>query len=198
MINLQSRLHDPEQLDNLSLSGQPLKKALLSLKWINTVLGNHYILGKQVLSYCKKNNKLKKFRIVDLGCGGGDTLHYIAKKLKEEKIDAELIGIDGNPQSIEFARSNTKNINNLAFETMDILSPDFKLPQCDLIISSHFIYHFKDKALINFLKRLTSKNSKYVIFSELYRNKMSYYLFKFTRTILPISRMASRKWCSKI
>jgi len=41
MIDFQTRLFETEQLDNLSLSGKPLKNTLRSLRFINATLGNH-------------------------------------------------------------------------------------------------------------------------------------------------------------
>jgi len=73
---------------------------------------------------------------------------------------------------------------------MNILNPDFNMPHCDVLISSHFIYHFDTQELITFLQHLKSKNIKHVIFSELYRSKVAFYLFGFFRNLLPISTMA--------
>jgi len=190
MIDLQNRLLEPEQLDNLSLSGKPLEKTLRSLKFINATLGNHRQLSTAVLTHCKKLSNNKKITIIDLGCGGGDSLLYLSKKLKKNNFETNLIGIDGNPKSIAYAKKSTKSISNIIFKSMDILDPDFNVPNCDVLISSHFIYHFNDQQLITFIQGLKSQNLKHVIFSELYRSKVAFYLFSVLRNLLPISNIA--------
>ncbi len=191
-MNIQIRLDKSEQLDNLSLSGKALKKTLLSLKLINYYLGNHRQLGKAVLQYCKANPNKKEFRIVDLGCGGGDCIYYISKKLKKHDIKATFLGIDGNPNSISYARKNKERNDSINFITADILNDDFEIPNCDLLISSHFIYHFTDDTFINFLIKLKANEINHVIFSELYRSKVAYYLFKVGSYVAPISSMAKK------
>ncbi len=189
-MNLRVRLDTKEQLDNFSLSGPSLHKTLSSLRLINILFGNRRQLSKAVLKYCKQHSYQKTFRIVDLGCGSGDCLMYISKKLNKHGIDASFTGIDANPESISIATQKTLNTNNIKFLVQDILEENFSLPECDILVSSHFIYHFKDKELISFLEGLSYQNVKHVIFSELYRSKMAYLLFKTVRYLLPITNMA--------
>ncbi len=191
-MNSKIRLHKAEQLDDLSLSGDTLEKTLFSLKLINTILGNHRQLGKAIVHYCKVNPAQKEFHIIDLGCGGGDCIRSISKKLKKRKIKAVFTGIDGNPTSISYATRNNLDIANTDFITADIINEDFTVPDCDILISSHFIYHFNDKDLIDFLRKIQSKKVKHIIFSELYRNKTAYHLFRFVSFVLPISDIAKK------
>ncbi len=191
-MNPQVRLHKSEQLDNLSLSGKALKKTLLSLKLINTLLGNHRHLGTALLNYCKANSTQKEFHIIDLGCGGGDCISYISKKLKKHNIKATFTGIDGNPTSIFLATQNNVDSLHINFIVANILTPDFMIPDCDVLISSHFMYHFRDKELILFLKQLQTKKVKRAIFSELNRNETAYYIFKLMSFMLPISGIAKK------
>ncbi|GAA4274048.1 methyltransferase domain-containing protein [Aquimarina gracilis] len=192
MKQLQNRLHTPEELDNLSLSGTPLKRTLQSLKFINSVLGNHRQLGTAVLEYCRANQNTNEIHIVDLGCGGGDCITYLSKKLEKSRVKAHFIGIDGNPHSIDYAIKNNPNPKQIDYKVANIIDPAFKVPDCDLLISSHFMYHFDNEGLLVFLKKIESGTIKHVIFSELYRNVIAYYLFKFIRHLLPISHIAKK------
>ncbi len=192
MANLNTRLHASERLDNLSLSGKPLKKTLKSLKLINRIFGNHKQLSRAIQDYCKKNEDLKVFHIVDLGCGGGDCIQYLAKKLAQKEISIIFTGIDGNPNSIAYAKKNNIHNQNVNYKVDNILDSNFVVPDCDILISSHFMYHFKDEELLSFLRKIQGGNVKHVIFSELYRNKVAYYLFKFVRHLLPMSEIAKK------
>lgn len=156
-MNLKVRLHTCEQLDNLSLSGKVLKETLDSLRFINSFLGNHKQLSDAVLNYCKTLPPAKKNHIIDIGCGGGDCIFYIYKKLKKHKINASFTGIDGNLQSITYARDNNPNPANINFYSADVIDTNFVLPDCDILISSHFMYHFSDNDLSEFLKKIKPK-----------------------------------------
>lgn len=189
-MNFQVRLHTPEQLDNLSLSGVTLHNTLSSLQLVNSLLGNHRQLIKATLNYCSKIYDGKLLKIVDLGCGGGDTIYKIYKRLNKEGIKASVLGIDGNPQSIAYANSKYAHKGTITFQTADILNDSFIIPKCDIIISSHFIYHFQDIELVDFIKKTQKKGIKHLIFSELKRSKTAYFLFKLSSFILPLSSMA--------
>ncbi len=189
-MNSSRRLLQQEQLDDLSLSGQRLTETLSSLKLINRWFGNHRYLAKTLIRYCKKNSQATNWHIVDLGCGGGDCIQHLSKSLERHNIKATFTGIDGNKESISFAQSNTSVNTPVNFMVANILAKDFLLPECDILTSSHFIYHFDDQQLINFLKKTSSTKIKHIIFSELYRSKTSYFLFKTIRFLLPISQMA--------
>jgi len=189
-LNSEIRLKTSEKLDNLELSGVPLKSTLNSLRFINLIFGNRRQLCNAVLQYCLKHPEQKHFHIVDLGCGGGDCIHYLSKKLKKHNISASFVGIDGNPESVAIASSQSYKTEQTKFITANILTDDFVVPTCDLLISSHFIYHFSDDKLTDFLSKLQPTMVKYVVLSELLRSKTSYYLFKCFGVLLPISKMA--------
>ena len=131
-MNFGKRVLNPEQLDDLTLSGKTLQKTLRSLKWINSFFGNHQQLSKAVVSYCKKNTAKSKPHITDIGCGGGDCIYYISKKLKFHNIPASFMGIDGNPESISYASKQNQFSHNISFIVADVLHKDFNLPKSDL------------------------------------------------------------------
>ncbi|WP_298541612.1 methyltransferase domain-containing protein [uncultured Aquimarina sp.] len=191
-MNFSTRSHSTEQLDNLSLSGEVLLRTLSSLKFINKIFGNHKHLANSLLEYCLANPEKKLFHIIDLGCGGGDSIHYISKRLNENNIKTSFLGIDGNPQSIAYATSKYENNSTIKFKTDDILDEQFSIPKCDIIISSHFMYHFKNNDLSIFLKKAQQKGISHVIFSELRRSRFAYILFKYFSYIMPISSLAKK------
>ncbi len=94
-----------------------------------------------------------------------------------------LIGIDGNPNVIHFANNEG---NNITYRVADILSDDFQIPPCDILISSHFIYRFSDRKLTSFIIKSAPFVRHTIIISELQRSKIAYYLFNFLTTIIPV------------
>lgn len=127
--------------------------------------------------------------IVDLGCGSGDVLAAIAKKARMRKQVVRLIGLDANPNSLAFAEKCWPDYSELSFQQADIMAADFRLPPCDILISSHFLYHFTDQALQSFLQEQLQFVRHAAIFSELERHFLALHLFKIVSLLLGFSPM---------
>ena len=140
-----------EQLDDLSLRGEQLNHALRSLAWINRWFGN----TRSALSIIEKlhTDKNSPLKLTDLGCGGGDVALAIGQALRKKGIPFSITGIDGNEHTLAIARSVCASCPDIRFEKADILDPGFSLDACDILFSSHFMYHFREEALVSFLQK---------------------------------------------
>lgn len=190
MSTLKHRIHQSEQLDNLSLNGTALSDTLDELTRINRLIGNTAAVCKAVLRMIPKNSP-SPIRITDLGCGGGDILIAVANYLHTHKVPATFLGLEGNPHSVAYAQKQAATLPSVRFQTAEILSPSFQCPDCDIVISSHFLYHFSDEALGNFLQDNRSHVRIGWIISELQRSVLSYRMFQLLSPFLglnPISR----------
>src|SRR5687767_7591249 len=72
-----------------------------------------HVINKRLGGYSVTINALKKIItpgkdlvLVDIGCGGGDTLKEIARYFQDPHL--RLFGIDIKPYCIEYSRRNTK------------------------------------------------------------------------------------------
>lgn len=183
---LHNRSHVSENLDDLDLSGELLTKTLDGLSVINSFFGNSSQTLKTIQKISKKN---RIEMIVDLGCGGGDNLRKLAIWFQLQNQEIQLIGIDGNQNSLEYAKSKD---DKTAYIQADILHENFEIPACDVLISSHFMYHFSDCELIEFLKKSKDKVVTAIVFSELQRSKVAYLLFKIFSFLMPFSTMVKQ------
>ncbi|MCG8331804.1 MAG: methyltransferase domain-containing protein [Chitinophagales bacterium] len=189
---MKNRATQPEQLDDLSLQGEVLHRALDSLAWINRYLGNRRKLAQAVWKIIKDNPTVQHFHIVDLGCGGGDILFEIAQLLQKKGIACSLTGIDGNGSSLKYAQEKNKAHPNINYLQADILHPNFSIPICDILISNHFLYHFSSSELVTFFKKNMPNIRLAFINSGLERNVWASRLFKWVSLILPISNLAKQ------
>lgn len=185
---MKSRSAEKEKLDDLFLHGETLHKALQSLAWINRWFGNHHAVVKAIISIYKKEKH--PLTIVDLGCGGGDLILAVAKALQKNKIRFIITGIDGNVNTLEYAKAKCAGFPEISFLQTDILSNEFSIPPCDILISSHFMYHFTADELTRFFRNNVRRVSTAVIFSELNRSRLAMFLFKISSFVLPISKLA--------
>lgn len=83
---------------------------------------------------------LKNKRVLDFGCFSGN---YLSIQLAEKS--KYYLGIDLSDVAINQLRENiaSKNISNAYVKTIDILSPEFKEKDFDIIYAEGVIHHFK-------------------------------------------------------
>lgn len=182
------RSSDKEKLDDLNLHGETLHKALQSLELVNRWFGNHRSVINAIHRIYKK--EVKPLSITDLGCGGGDLAMAVAKSLRRQKIECTITGIDGNANTLAYAKKKCALYSEINFLQADILDKQFSIQPCDILISSHFMYHFTADALVDFFKNNVSPISTAIILSELKRNRSAMRLFKFSSFLLPVSKLA--------
>jgi len=184
---LEKRSVEREDLDNLELAGPELEKTLKDLTKINTYLGNTRSTLRELKEIVKSHPK-QKLHIVDLGCGAADNLIAIGHWCNSNHIPITLTGIDGNVNCLNYAKRRSDLPIN--FIQADLLDEDFILPKCDVLISSHFIYHYSDQEIVNFLNKFKESVSEILLFSELRRSVTAYVLFRLFGFFLPIGKMA--------
>ncbi len=100
---------------------------------------------KKLLQLCDiHQNK----RVIDIGCGPGDTTIYIAKK-----YGCHVTGIDILPEMIKKARENAKknNVDHLTrFEVLDAMSPAFSDFSFDVAIFQAVLIFGDKQRMLNF------------------------------------------------
>lgn len=174
--DLSTRYTGPEIMDSPNFTGHEMGLVLRHLKWVNRTLGNHRNTLNALLEILPKN--AQNLHIVDIGCGGGDLICFLSTEFQKRNISVHFTGIDFNPSITAHAAEFVCKNNNIEFITADILSNQFELPACDILISSHFVYRFTDEGLTEFLELWHHRIKHGVIFSELRRSRVSYLLFK--------------------
>src|SRR5690606_29544854 len=116
---------------------------------------------------------------IDLGCGGGDILRAIAKYGRDEGYNFELIGVDANKNTTNYATTLSKDYENIRFVHADVFSEEFKAIQFDIVLTTLFLHHFKEAELLKLLKLLLKTAKIGLVVNDLHRNGWAYYLFKF-------------------
>tara|TARA_R110001632_G_scaffold34766_5_gene88182 strand:- start:2584 stop:3297 length:714 start_codon:yes stop_codon:yes gene_type:complete len=178
LVNTSFRSSETEIMDDFTLEGEMFRDTLDKLETINRLLGGNVVTINGVKKLLKNSTKDKTITIIDLGCGHGDILRDVAKFGRKQGYTFQLIGIDANPDAIEYANELSKEYPELSFEAIDIFSDDFKKLHYDVVLCTLFLHHFKDDELISFLKP-TVQNAKIgAIVNDLHRHRLAYYLFK--------------------
>ena len=159
LVDTSHRSSATEMMDDFTLEGVEFRDTLDKLEIINRLLGGNSVT-------------------INLGCGHGDILRDVAKFGRKNKYKFKLLGVDANPDAIEYARELSKGYSELSFETIDIFSEEFKKQSYDVVLCTLFLHHFKNDELISFLKTAIKKATIGAVVNDLHRHRIAYYLFK--------------------
>ena len=178
LVNTSFRSSEREIMDDFTLEGAVFRDTLDKLEMINRLLGGNIVTINGIKKLIQDQPRDKTIKIIDLGCGHGDILRDVAKFGRKNGYDFQLIGIDANPDAIEYANELSSEYPELSFDAIDIFSNDFQKLDFDVILCTLFAHHFKTNELISFLKP-TLENAKLgIVINDLHRHKLAYYLFK--------------------
>ncbi|MEJ8801214.1 methyltransferase domain-containing protein [Pontibacter sp. H249] len=184
---LKYRSYEPELMDDLTLSGEELRRNLEELEVINNWLG-----GYKVVLHALEQLQLPEnhtLRIADIGCGGGDTLKSIAKWARRKSINVELEGIDANDFMVQYARKRCTGFPEVSINQYDVFSEAFALQKYDVVVCSLFCHHFTDKQLVQLFRQLYNQATYKVIINDLHRHWLAYYSIKYITAAFSGSRL---------
>lgn len=177
-----------ELMDDLSCSGEVVAQTLRELEFINRTLGGNHVTVQGVVELTK-NNSAKPISIIDVGCGGGDMLMLLKKKLDNRNVLSTLMGIDANPNIVEYATTSYGSSPSISFATMNIFSNEFKQLKFDLAVATLFFHHFTHSQLVDILKQLRQQATLGIVINDLHRHPLAYYSIKLLTKIFSKSSM---------
>jgi SAM-dependent methyltransferase len=167
------RSQEPELMDDFRVDGFILEQTLRELEIINKWLGGDYVTINAI-DRLINNQKDRTWRIIDLGCGGGEMLKLIALWARKHAISVELIGIDANQYVVEYAIKNTRKFPEISFINGDVLSKEFTLLQADIITATLFTHHFSNEDLIWLLQQAKKYALVGLAINDLHRHWFAY------------------------
>ena len=170
------RSYQSELLDEPNIPKELLFQNLRELDFINKTLGGHSITIagiKQLIT-----DKEKTYRIIDIGCGGGDAMKNIAQWAHANHYKVSLVGVDMNSDAIDYMHSNCKafpEISGIVSDYRDYLS---KTPSIDIVHCSLFCHHLKDEDLLELFSFMKKHSTVGFVINDLQRHWLAYYSIK--------------------
>lgn len=167
------RSNKKELLDAEHIPEKDLFQNLKELDVINALLGGYSMTFSALKKVLKKG---EKSTIVDIGCGGGDTLKRIFDWNKTAKYDIKLNGIDLKATCINYAKTNNCK------QEINFICDDYKnmfqhIPQADIIHACLFCHHLSNDEIIELIN-FAQINRSTLIINDLERNAIAYYSIK--------------------
>ncbi|WP_025740492.1 methyltransferase domain-containing protein [Aquimarina pacifica] len=178
LINLDYRSNEAELMDDPAIEEEALKTALSDISRVNRLLGGNRITIRTVVNMIHRIPESKKIVLLDLGCGDGEMIRAIAETCRKNKKNIELIGVDLNNKSLQYAKKLSKGYPEISYQQQDILEMNAATFSCDIIICTLTLHHLTDTGIEKVMKKCTDLATLGVIINDLHRSKLAYYLFK--------------------
>ncbi|NVO11834.1 MAG: methyltransferase domain-containing protein [Bacteroidales bacterium] len=174
MLNrFKHRSDEKEMLDSPDISKELLFQNLQELDILNRRLGGH----STTIQGIKKlvNDNIKTYHIVDLGCGSGDTMIFIATWARKNGYIVKLTGIDINAAVIDYMNQHCVDypeINGVVSDYREFLK---SAEHIDIVHCSLFCHHLNDNELFELFKWFKHNLKVGFVINDLQRSRMAYY-----------------------
>ena len=164
---------------------EDLAQNLRELHTINKMLGGYSITFKALNKVTQAKNTAI---VVDIGCGGGDTLRELhAWSLRKNK-SMQLNGIDILPGCISYSESNVKDKPGIRLICDDYRNCTTHIPKIDVMHASLFCHHLTNEEIVELI-RFTLSNKITLVINDLERHPLAYYSIKMLTRIFSNSHM---------
>lgn len=176
-VNFQRRSYQEEIMDDFEMKGEVLRETLDQLGMINRFLGGNKTTLKglnQLLINVPKNEAL---HVTDLGCGHGDLLRRAALMARKEGRKMHFTGIDANADTLEYARSLSKDFPEINYRQALLPSDFLEHESTDVVLCTLFLHHFKENDILRILNYCLDNVSRGIVVNDLHRHPMAYKLF---------------------
>jgi SAM-dependent methyltransferase len=117
-------------------------------------------------------------RIVDVGCGYGDTLRQIDTWASKRGIAVTLAGIDLSPDAIRAAKEATPRGQKIEWIVGDALSYS-ATGDIDVVVCSLLTHHLTNSQIVQFLRWMEQTTRLGWFINDLHRQPVPYHLFRF-------------------
>ena len=155
---LRGCLHDIARVNRLTFAYRP------TISWMEELITAH-------------RPSSEPLRVVDVGCGDGDTLRRIDAWAAKRGVPVALTGIDVNSDAIRTAREATPPMQQIEWIVGDALS-HAATGDIDVVICSLLTHHLTDSQIVQFLQwaERTARCGWFV--NDLHRKPVPYHLFR--------------------
>lgn len=189
-----------EWMDGSDFSQDEYRATLRQLATINRWTGGHALVIDEIKRLLGSFPLSKTITILDFGSGGGDTLIALRAWLQNQKRtlpSIRLVGVDINPDAIEFAKNAAQERNDgvndaidLQFYQGDIFDPQFLAGiKIDVVITSMTLHHFRNEELLAIVEELMRRASLGVIINDLHNHWIAREFIRWITRLFGATRM---------
>jgi len=186
-MDLTRRCHDPELMDDFSITGTEVARALAEIGVVNRFLGgiSTSLAGLAPLLAAGRD----PVRVLDLGTGGADIPVAIARWCRQRRVRAHIVAVDLGRDACRVALERTRAYPEIAICRADVLALPFPPRSFHVAHCAMFLHHFTQEAIADILDRLAATVIDGIIINDLHRHPVAYHGIRFLTRILSRSRL---------
>lgn len=182
----EKRSTELERIDTGDYTPAEYATFLREIAFINRYVGDRRALKKSLLREIRQND-LREFSVLDVGCGSGELLRMIAEFAEGSDRKAQLTGIDLNSISSATTRSESREFPEIASVRGDAFHLPFADGAFDYAISSLFFHHLTDEQIPVALKEMSRVSRRGIFLIDLHRDAVTYLGYKLLCFVFRIS-----------
>lgn len=175
MMTLYRQSKSKEFIDDPQVDAKTLRQTYRQLKVINMCTFGYWPTMRAIKYFLSRFGNSRKVKILDIGCGDGETLRRIDQYGRTRNLCLELTGIDVNDEAISSAIELTAS--NIKYVRGDILAHE-DLEVYDVIINSLTMHHLNHQQIIKLMQWMSDHARMGWFISDLHRNVVPYYFIK--------------------
>ena len=174
--SFEHRIYAPEQMDAPDCDADKLRRTYTQLSIINRGLSRmRGLLAKHVLEDIKRVGG--PATIVEVGCGGGDVLAWLAKCTAGFDAPVRLVGIDSEARAVARARHKLARFPNVSVVQGGIDDIANLSGGADYVFCNHMLHHIPPQDLVAVLRSLRAAAGRRLLINDLERSQVAYVLY---------------------
>jgi 2-polyprenyl-3-methyl-5-hydroxy-6-metoxy-1,4-benzoquinol methylase len=174
-----------EWLDQPPIPRSELDLNLKDLARVNRSLGGHRATIKGVEELLPEGSSTCS--VVDVGCGGGDTLRAIDRFGAQKGIEFDMTGVDPLPEALAYAEEHWGGERSPEWRQASFQDLEDEA-RFDIATSSLFCHHLYGDELLALLRKLDRIARFGVVINDLHRHPLAYYGIRVLSTLLSDSK----------
>lgn len=172
MFQFKQRHPGPELMDQPNLAPKDLQLNLIELETINTLLGGYKTTFKGLAQLM--TDKSHEYHILDIGCGGGDTIAATHSWAQKNGFKVKFTGLDLSATAITQSKKRCAHIDGAKFTVMPFQELASSEQTFDITMCSLFTHHFYGDDLKKLIKIMSEKSTVGFVINDLERNKIAW------------------------
>lgn len=171
--DLSRRIYLPELMDAPDCDEPTLLRTYRQLALINrTISRMHGLLDRHVLQHAAQEGG--EAHVVEVGCGGGDVLFWLATQARRRKLKLRFTGTDTDARALSLAAKRLASFPEVQLRALPLQQTDELQPKPDYVFCNHVLHHIPPADVPAALRAMQQAARRRLLVNDLHRSHLSY------------------------